>query len=287
MPDNVGSNWISEVRWDERGRPYQVYLMDIGGHRAGERSYVAPENARNSSDPRLRQWASQNQQPGESLFQNGGTWNNEAGEFDRGVNWNNLATIGTGALTGVGMLGALTTPAVAAGSAGAGGAAGGSGAAGGAGATGAYLAPAAGGSGAATGGALASSSIPITAAMQGPNTSAMVSQGASAGIPNTAALGGVAPAAANALTSGGMSLKDLIEAAAKGAPLALSALGGLGGGGNGGNAQGMDEMNRIARITEARMRRADPLHEAAVQLAFAGLPNYGREGITLPKVPLP
>jgi hypothetical protein len=35
------------------------------------------------------------------------------------------------------------------------------------------------------------------------------------------------------------------------------------------------------------MRRADPLHQAAVQLAFAGLPTYGRDGITLPRVELP
>jgi len=284
----MASNWISDIYWDERGRPYRVYLMDGPGYRKGERQYVPPVEARYSDDPKLRAWGEGNQQPGQSFLKERGTWDSDTGEWDQGTNWTNLLSAGVGgAIAAPLLLGAVGGGA--AGSAGAGGAAGGSGAAGGAGATGAYLAPAAGGSGAAaTGGALASSSIPVTAAMHGPNTAAMGSQGASAGIPNTAALGGVAPAAANALTSGGgMGLREMLEAAAKGAPLALSALGGLGGGGNGGNAQGMEEMNRIARITEARMRRADPLHEAAVQMAFGGLPTYGRQGITLPKVPLP
>lgn len=55
------------------------------------------------------------------------------------------------------------------------------------------------------------------------------------------------------------------------------------GGGNTGNA----DLSRLNAITEARMRRADPLHQVAVQLAYGRAPIRARNGISLQNVPLP
>ncbi len=60
-----------------------------------------------------------------------------------------------------------------------------------------------------------------------------------------------------------------------------------GGGGGNGSGAGSDELARIQAITEARMRRADPLHQVAVQLAFNRAPISARNGISLSNVPLP
>lgn len=67
---------------------------------------------------------------------------------------------------------------------------------------------------------------------------------------------------------------------------ALIATARSGGNGSGGGA-GSDELARIQAITEARMRRADPLHQVAVQLAFNRAPISARNGISLQNVPLP
>lgn len=53
------------------------------------------------------------------------------------------------------------------------------------------------------------------------------------------------------------------------------------------NAGNTDELRRIQGITEAQMRRSDPLHQVAVQLAFQRAPIRAREGVTLGNVPLP
>ena len=260
MPENTGSNWISEVRWDERQRPYRVYLIDGPGYRAGERQYISPAEPHpsNTSDPKLLQWAAQNKAPGQSYLRERGTWNSDEGEWDRGINWTNILNTAVGAGIGVGGLSAA-------------------GAFGGA-------APAAGGAG----GALPSSSIPVSAAMSGP--AAIGSQAASAGIP----LGGVMPAAAGAAggaaaAAGGNGLTNFLRdnagtLAGVGIPAAAAA---LSGGGGGGSNELPPELARILAMAEARTRRSDPLHQAAVQMAFGALPQYGRAGINLPKVELP
>lgn len=60
---------------------------------------------------------------------------------------------------------------------------------------------------------------------------------------------------------------------------------------SGGNSQATDQAmadaSRLNKITEARMRRVDPMHEAVTQLAFGRLPVSSRNGIQLPRVPLP
>jgi hypothetical protein len=142
-------------------------------------------------------------------------------------------------------------------------------------------APAAAGGAAALDTSIASgagaSSIPAGAAVPA------AAGGASAAVP----LGGVTAGAAaggsawdriqRALTSG----DGLTAAAAITAALA---------GGDGSNAAtraSEEQARRMQAITEARMRRVDPLHEAATQMAFGRLPVSARQGLTLPRVPLP
>ena len=48
-----------------------------------------------------------------------------------------------------------------------------------------------------------------------------------------------------------------------------------------------EQARRLQAITEARMRRVDPLHEAVTQLAFNRLPVSSRQGLNLPRVALP
>lgn len=51
---------------------------------------------------------------------------------------------------------------------------------------------------------------------------------------------------------------------------------------NGSNAQS-EEARRLNQITEQRMRRVDPLHQAITQLAWNRLPINSRQGITPPE----
>lgn len=52
--------------------------------------------------------------------------------------------------------------------------------------------------------------------------------------------------------------------------------------GGGGNGQASEEARRLNQITEQRMRRVDPLHQAVTQLAWNRLPMNARSGITPP-----
>lgn len=248
-----GSNWISEVRWDEQGRPYRLVLQNTASLRAGQRTYVSPGevNPQNTSDVRLLQWAQKNSQPGGSLLQERGRWNPTEGKWDRPTNWGNVANMGVGAfLAGPAIASALGSGAPAA------------------------AAPAGGGT-----------------SMVAPGIPAVAGTGGGLTAPATAALGGVAPTAAAA--GGGGALKKVADilgnpatqvALAATLPLALGM--GPGGGGNN-NAAIPAELQRYLGLSEARIRRADPLHQAAVQMAWEGLPTYGRQGITPTKVPLP
>lgn len=253
---NVASNWISEVRWDEQGRPYRVFLMETNGKPAGTRTYLSPAEAVTFEDPRIRQWGEANGQPGNSFLRERGRWNPTEGKWDQPLNFGNIGSAAIGATFG-----------------------------------GAHLAGLGGGGG----GAAQAGTLPNTsgswsgAAIHGP--ASIASQGASAGIPASAALGAVQPVT-EAATSGGGGVVDKIKNAltsgegvgALASLLPLLVAGGFGGGGN--NA--MDpSLSKVLAMNEAQMRRADPLHQAAVQLAFGNLPTYAREGIDLPRVPLP
>jgi hypothetical protein len=183
---------------------------------------------------------------------------------------------------------------------------------GGAGATGAS----------AAGGVLPSSSLPVTSLMGGP--AAIASQGVSAGLPLGGLLpnlggrliSGLTRAVAPSITSQGASnaggfgsvIKNLAGKALKGAGKqalnhltspqgsdllgtvisALAGRGGIPGGIADGSAFPLSqELTNAARMTEARIRRTDPLHQAVTQLAFNRLPVSAREGIDRQNVPLP
>lgn len=60
-----------------------------------------------------------------------------------------------------------------------------------------------------------------------------------------------------------------------------------GGRGDSANPQDTEELRRIQAITEQRMRRVDPLHQAVSALAFSRMPTSSRQGITFTNSPLP
>lgn len=156
-------------------------------------------------------------------------------------------------------------------------------------------------SGAAAGGVLPSGSIPTSLAMQavpasiaggagvptGVSAATMAALGGGAG---TAGLGGVMPAAASAGGAGlGSRLLDKLlspEGLLTAGSIAAS-LASRGNGTNDATRQSEEQAKRLQAITEARMRRVDPLHEAVTQLAFSRLPVSSRNGINLTRVALP
>lgn len=136
---------------------------------------------------------------------------------------------------------------------------------------------------AGAGGLIPSASVPIGSAMSGP--AAIGSQGASNGV-GAATTAGTIANTTSAATSALQKLRDRltspesIAALASLIPAIVASRSGSGGGSS-------PDVQRINAITEARMRRADPLHEVATQLAFSRAPIAARDGISLPRVPLP
>lgn len=189
------------------------------------------------------------------------------------------------------------------------------------GGSGAASAAGAGGAGASgSGGTLAASSIPgLHAAVP----ASIASQGVSASVPLAASgtlasssipgleaavpagiasqgvsqtLGTSAPSIVKAVESAGSSALGKAAEDAGGGILkkilppengaALAALiAGLAGSRN--NGEPSAETQRIQAINEAQMRRADPLHQVATNLAFGRMPLNYRQGVTLKNVPLP
>lgn len=190
------------------------------------------------------------------------------------------AAIGGGALTGLGLAGIGPLS-------GLGGAASGAGAA--------------GAGGAAAGGVLPSASIaglhtavPATIASQGISSALGTIAPTVAG---GAGAAGAARGAGSALAGAGKSVLDNLTSAEGIASLAAMipalAAGGSGGGGDVGGVnqdflnRAYEDAKRTNAMQDARFRRVDPLHEAVAQLAFSRLPDSARQGITLPRVPLP
>ena len=119
-----------------------------------------------------------------------------------------------------------------------------------------------------------------------PSSSIPGMHGAVPGLPTTTApLGGIMPESVGM----GLNLPDWLGGllTPKNIVGLGSVLAGLLGGRSNAAAQDSEEMRRIARITEAQMRRADPLHQVAVNLAFGRLPVHYRQGVDLRNVPLP
>lgn len=97
--------------------------------------------------------------------------------------------------------------------------------------------------------------------------------------PSLATLLGTAPAASGA-GGIGKTLKGLLTD-----PNNLMGLAGVVAalaGGRGGSSESMQNAERMNQITEQRMRRVDPLHQAITQLAWSRLPINSRQGITAP-----
>lgn len=147
------------------------------------------------------------------------------------------------------------------------------------------------------GGGLGLASLLGPSAAAGPGIPALgnvnaITDALAAGSP---ALGAAAPAAAaagpaaSAIRHGlGDQLRDAFSDPSTYASLAsvIAGLSGGSGGGSGADANA-DQLRRINAISEAQMRRADPLHQVATNLAFSRLPINARQGVTMSNIPLP
>lgn len=155
------------------------------------------------------------------------------------------------------------------------------------------------GAGAAGAGAglLPSSSIPTSLAMNAvPGIGSTIGGGVAGAMSGAGALGGglgslMPGAATGAAASQGLGSRILESLMSPGglatAGTIAAALANRGDGQNDRTRASEDQARRLQAITEARMRRVDPLHEAVTQLAFGRLPVSSRQGIGLPRVALP
>lgn len=115
---------------------------------------------------------------------------------------------------------------------------------------------------------------------------AMFGAGATGGAAGTGAATGAGTGAAAAGGLGG-ALKGLVTNPSNLMDLA-GVITALAGASRGGNGQASAEAQRLNQITEERMRRVDPLHQAITQLAWGRLPMNARQGIPAPTYsPLP
>lgn len=145
------------------------------------------------------------------------------------------------------------------------------------------------------GGGSAASAAPasLTEGLMSAVPANIASQGVSAGVPlgSLAAGSGSAAAPLGGLGLAGTAGSGLASAAKEFLtdPSNLAGLGtviaGLASGRSGG--EDAEQLQRIQQITEAQMRRADPLHQVAVNLAFGRMPTNYRKGVALNPVALP
>jgi hypothetical protein len=128
--------------------------------------------------------------------------------------------------------------------------------------------------------------------MAAPGIPAVAGTGAGVTAPLGGVAAGTAAGGAGAAAAGGSALDRLRSSLTS--PNGIAQLASLipmltmaTSGGGGGNGQDSGELDRIRAITEARMRRADPLHQVAVQLAYGRAPVSARQGVALNNVRLP
>jgi hypothetical protein len=151
-----------------------------------------------------------------------------------------------------------------------------------------------GGSGAA------SSAVPVTGAGAGEIAATSAPLGSVPVTPGVVAAGaaptGVSQAVGTAMPRAGREVMDAASDGGKGflkdlaSPDNIAGLGALIAGLVGSrntNPQQSEELQRINAITETQMRRADPLHQVAVNLAFGRMPVNYRNGVQLTNEPLP
>lgn len=268
----------SRVLWDATG----PYWLSTDGR---TKHYIPPiVAAQYRDDPRMLAWAKSrgfelqrddqgaitgmNQAPGAGAgsdrpldFRTGRQWNPKTGQYETHFDWGDVLTSAVGGMLGAGAVDAF---------------------AGGAAAPAAFdaapnIATPAGMAGAESVGALGGNALGVpvgTAAIGAPS------------VP----LGGVKPPPQNTPppASLGQKLKDLLTSP-EGLASAGSVISSLlaGNGTNDATRASEEQARRMQAITEARMRRVDPLHEAVTQLAFSRLPVSSRQGIALPRVALP
>ena len=250
----------TRVLWDAAGRPYWASVDGKTRH------YIPPITASQyRDDPRMLQWAASQGvtpenpsgtiQPG-GFFKGRGEWQSDEGQYEQPTNWGNIAALGVG--------GAIAAP---------------------------FVAPVLGfGAGQAAGAAGASG---LTEGLMSAVPASIASQGISSTVPlGGMMVGGAGGAGAAGAASGiGSRLadtgKDFLSdlASPQGAASLAALIAGLRGQGSG--QESSEEMRRIQAITEAQMRRADPLHQVAVNLAFGRMPTNYRQGVNLQNIPLP
>lgn len=247
---------------------YQQFLRSIGVNTS-----VPAGQAWRLSDQQRKQaeaWVRRNVQDiGDLEIDISGNANQNEGVGKYAKDWKTYAAIG-GGLTGLGAFGIGPL-------------------------SGLFGAGAGAGTGAAAGGELAAGSIPTSLAMQAVPAS-IASQGVSAGLgAGLAGAGGAGAAGAAGAAAGGGGLASGLASAGKKALSGLASPSGAAGlaaliaglASSRNSTQNSDEIQRIQAINEARMRRADPLHQVAVNLAFGRLPTNYRQGVDLQNIPLP
>jgi hypothetical protein len=281
----------TRVLWDASGRPYWASTDGKTRH------YIPPmAAAQYRDDPRMLAWAaSQGFQlqrdaqgdiagmdiaPGAGAggnrpldFRSGRQWDTERGEYRTGFDWGDVVTLGAGGLVGAGAASAI----------GGGGAVS---AAPAAAAPGGAAPVAATGVGGAAGPGIGLSQTGLFAPSAGIGAT---------GVGSSVPLGGMTTAAGTAGASGAAGIGSKLASGAKdflgelaspqGAAGLAALIAGLSSQGSG--QQNTEELQHIQAMTEARMRRTDPLHQVATALAFGRMPTNYRQGIQLNNVPLP
>lgn len=263
-------DWQQPIQFDASGKPFVIT-------QSGKRNYLPPAVAGQSGDPRAVAWAAaqgysitrdasgnatgvnDSSVPTGGFARSRGEWNPQTGQYDQGLNMSGL---------GGAILGGATVAPMVLGAAGIG-----------------PLATASGGSASGASGAVGGTELggwlpsqSMGASMSATPMYPTVAGASGAASGGSAALGGMMPAAAKTAGQG------LVGGLLNNAPQLAGLVASLAGRG-GGNSQNSAETQRIQQITEARMRRADPLHQMAVQLAASRMPiNVQRP---VPDVPLP
>jgi hypothetical protein len=229
------------IQYDEQGRPFTY----VGG--TTRRSYISPVAMGTGTRPT----------DGGGIYRTDYGWDQNRGEWTRGIDWGNVLTTGIGAIAGGAALAPLFS--------GGGGAAAGGGAAGSA-------AGGAGGAGAA--GTLASTQIGtgFIPAITGGTGLASGAGGAAA------AAGGAASAGAQA---GSSSILSRVLRTLGGAAPIVGAMTAprqsLQGGVN--DVMNIPGVREMLDLKMGQARRADPLHEALVTMSQRLLPNSSRGGM--------
>lgn len=92
--DQLAQGNDTSIHWDASGKPYML--------QHGAKFYPSPAALQGSNDPQIQAWVhAVGPQPQNGLIHGMGQWNTDKGQWDQGVDWGNIASLGiAGALTG-------------------------------------------------------------------------------------------------------------------------------------------------------------------------------------------